>query len=93
MNLQYIQSELFRQLVGMEELLKPEYSFHISKFPTGNLFCRLWNRKITDVVSYIGRDTNRIDISTIKTQADITAEINRIWDAIPAECKRDDILK
>lgn len=93
MNLPYIQSELFHELVGMETLLKPEYRFYITKFPTGKLFCTLWNIKIMDNVSCIGRDTSKIDISTIKTQADITAEINSIWDAIPAEYKREDILK
>ena len=90
MNLPYIQSELFRELVGMETRLKPEYKFHISKFPTGNLFCMLWNIKAEIYVSCIGRyrDTNKIDISTIKTKADITDEINRIWQSIPAECKK-----
>jgi hypothetical protein len=74
-------------------MLKPEYRFHISKFPTGNFFCMLWNSKIENNVSYIGRDTNKIDISTIKTSSDIADEIARIWNAIPAECKRTDILK
>ena len=37
MNLPYIQSELFRELVGMETLLKPEYRFHLIRDTDGAL--------------------------------------------------------
>lgn len=35
MNLPYIQSELFRELVGMEVLFKPEYRWYITKRSNG----------------------------------------------------------
>lgn len=84
MNLPQIQTEIFRQLVGMEPRLKLRYRFSIDKRSSGDFFLKLKDRK-----NYISiSDCWRIDPRTTKT-ADITAEINRIWQSIPAECKKD----
>lgn len=97
MNLPYIQSELFRELVGMETLLKPEYRMEIHRCCASDLLTA-YVRKYELVEKHqeyrhVAFKYFQIKCSTFKKQADITAEINRIWDAIPAECKRDDILK
>lgn len=83
MNLPQIQSKIFCELVGMESRLKPRYRFSIDKWPSGDFYLKLKDRKHYIAIS----NCWHIDPRTIKT-ADITAEINRIWDAIPAECKR-----
>jgi hypothetical protein len=88
MNIHYIQTQLFRELVDMEVLLKPEYAIKIDKYTSGNMSVSVWGDKEQRFI--LGR---RIFTDSIETPAQITAEINRIWDAIPAECKRDDILK
>lgn len=81
MNMPYIQSELFRELVGIETLLKPEYEIIIYRageymeailVSTQNDYNEHWN----------------FAASEITTPSQITAEINRIWNAIPAECKK-----
>lgn len=78
----YIQSELFRELVGLETLLKPEYQLSINKLSTGNIDVYLWKTFPTLIRN------KEIDTRAIKNYDQITAEINRIWQAIPAECKR-----
>lgn len=88
MNLPYIQSELFHELVSMEPLLKPKYRLGVDKWPDGNMNVWLFNRDKNMTCEYW-----RITPHTFTKGDQITAEINRIWDAIPAECKRDDILK
>jgi hypothetical protein len=89
MNLPYIQTELFRELVGMESQLKPEYRFHLIRDTDGALSVYLVYKP--NPMKYV--DFPYIEVRDITTPDQITAEINRIWDAIPAECKKDDILK
>ena len=89
MNLPYIQSELFRELVGMETLLKPEWRFTIYKNTKGDFDIFLHYPK----AKHIHKEIWFIYSNYIKNYDQITAEINRIWQAIPAECKRIDILK
>lgn len=90
MNLPYIQSEVFRELVGIETLLKPRIIVAIhrySKFLCLHLWRDVKGIRVENVYDF------KIDCSTITTYDQITAEINKIWQAIPAECKREDILK
>lgn len=82
MNLPYIQSELFRELVGMEILFKPEYYLKIIRYPK-DIEVRVCRKKRNFLISLM-----MINTSNIKTGQDITAEITRIWNAIPAECKK-----
>lgn len=84
MNLPYIQSEIFRELVGLETLLKPEYSFNIYRYGSGKMMVFLYQNKKHDYI-----DRYKTDTSTITTHDQITAEINRIWQEIPAECKKE----
>lgn len=96
MNLPYIQSELFRELVGMETLFKPGYKTEIKK-----CIDNVIHFSINSFTTHPLETTPRwwsvyrsvIDSHAIETAADITAVINRIWQAIPAECKKTDILK
>lgn len=87
MNLPYIQSELFRELVGLETLLKPEYTGVISKNADNTMLFYVWKYRTRGKLKRIMYQ-DRIHPIHIKTQSDITAEINRIWNAIPAECKK-----
>jgi hypothetical protein len=84
MNLPYIQSELFRELVGMETLLKPEYRFHLIRDTDGALEVYLVYKP--NPMKYV--DFPYIVVRDITTPSQITAEINRILQSIPAECKR-----
>lgn len=90
MNLPHIQSEIFRELVGMETLLKPEYRFLITKRCRGVMNAILYTKEGNLIDMY--RNEFHLNPFAIKTQADITAEINRIWNAIPAECKKENAL-
>lgn len=89
MNLPYIQSELFRELVGMETLLKRKFRLRILRSAAHNIHVVVYD------IKNLTRYTKELCISPTPkmTGKSITAEINRIWDAIPAECKREDILK
>lgn len=91
MNLPYIQSELFRELVGIETLLKPEYGLLIIKSSRGGLKCLLVKKHAP--FTHWWRYEYHLNPFAIKTQSDITAEINRIWDKLPAVCKKENILK
>lgn len=82
MNLPYIQTELFRQLVGMEVLLNPEYYLKIIRYPK-DIEVRVCRQKRNFLIRLM-----MIDTSNIKTWQDITAEINRIRQEIPDECKQ-----
>lgn len=88
MNLPYIQTEIFHELVGMETLLKPECEMKIIKHQDGNMSFEVYKKKFPFL-----RHAAFIEISLIKTGDDITKTINKIWDDIPAEYKRTDILK
>ncbi len=101
MNLPYIQSELFRELVGLETLFKPEHKWDITRSKHDQFLLKLV-RKMTDEEKPEQYKDNTywciecelsINPFAIKNPSDITAEINRIWESIPAECKRDNILK
>jgi hypothetical protein len=83
MNLPYIQAELFRELVDMETMLKPEYGIHIIRDVYGVM--EVYLCKKGDPLSFL---SFMFDQSEISTPDQITAEINRIWDSIPAECKK-----
>ena len=88
MNIPQIQTELFRQLVGMEPLLKPGYAFNITRNCFKELHANLW-KICRDGDGDIGAHTiQNLCVRQITTPNQITAEINRIWQAIPAECKR-----
>lgn len=90
MNLPYIQSEIFRELVGIETLLKPRYFMFTSKVKH-LMFTELFRDHKGTTPKSIA--IFKIDCRTIKKTSDITAEINRIWQEIPTECKREDVLK
>jgi hypothetical protein len=85
MNLQYIQTEIFRELVGMETLLKPEYRFHLIRDTDGALAVYLVYKP--NPMKYV--EFPYIVVRDLTTPDQITAEINRIWQEIPAECKKD----
>ena len=86
MTITYIQSEIFRQLVGMETLLNSECVTRITKDIDTSM-----NFEIYDFSKIKWRRVliRRVDPRHITTYDQITAEINRIWQAIPAECKKD----
>lgn len=101
MNLQYIQSELFRELVSIETLLKPEHKWNITRSKHDQFQLKLV-RKMTDEEKPEQYKDNQywsiecefsINPFDIKNPSDITTKINRIWQEIPDECKRTDILK
>ena len=94
MNLPYIQSELFRELVGIKTLLKSECSTRITKDIDTSVNFELYDfSKVMTTGKWKRVLFCRVDPRKITTPDQITAEINRIWNAIPAECKRDNILK
>lgn len=93
MNLPQIQTEIFRQLVGIESLLKPGYALNITRNCFKELHANLW-KICKDGDGDIGAHAiQNLCVRYIATADQITAEINRIWESIPAECKREDILK
>lgn len=83
MTLPNIQSKIFCELVGMEKLLKPEYYLKIIRYPK-DIEVRLCRRARNFLIRLM-----LIDTSNISTTAEITAEIHRIWQAIPDKCKKD----
>lgn len=89
MNLPYIQSEIFRELVGMETLLKRQFRLRILRSTSHNIHVLVYDMK--NWKPYM-EEWYITPISKMTGKA-ITAEINRIWDAIPDECKKDNILK
>lgn len=90
MTLPQIQTKLFLQLVGMEELLNSEYSTRIIKDIDTTIIFELYDFSQTKTSGkWVRVLFERINPYTISTTDDITAEIHRIWQAIPAECKKD----
>lgn len=88
MTLLQIQTELFRQLVGIESLLKPGYALNITRNCFKELHANLW-KICKDGDGDIGAHTiQNLCVRQITTADQITAEILRIWQAIPAECKK-----
>lgn len=105
MNLPHIQSELFRELVGMETLLKPGCTWLITRNADQDIELRLFVLSTDDSWSWDNpnagnggyyryyRRIGKEYMLAMKTHGDLTALINSIWNEIPAECKRTDILK
>lgn len=95
MNQPYIQTEIFRELVGMETLLKPEYKMRIER--------PIYNAFIISIYSYEylkhEEETRWVRIHNIMVKTnpiqagdDITEAINFIWAEIPAECKKENLV-
>lgn len=91
MTLPQIQTELFRQLAEMVPKLKKNYLCVISRNHVGNITLNI--HKSESSVFSVNWHNAFVNVRETRTKAKITTEIHRIWDAIPAECKRDDILK
>lgn len=90
MNLPQIQTELFIQLVGMETLLNSESATRITKDIDTCVNFELFDfSKVNTSGKWRRVLFRRVDPRKITTYDQITAEINRIWQAIPAECKKD----
>lgn len=88
MTLPQIQPELFRQLVGIESLLKPGYALNITRNCFKELHANLW-KICKDGDGDIGAHSiQNLCVRQITAADQITAEINRIWQEIPAECKK-----
>lgn len=89
MNLPYIQSELFRELVGIGELLNSECSTRITKDIDTSVNFELYDfSKVKTSGKWVRVMFRRVETRHITTYDQITAEINRIWQEIPAECKK-----
>ena len=86
MNLQDIQTETFRQLVNIASKLKKNYLCIISRNQIGNMELRI--HKIESNIFSMNWHCAFVIIRNTRTKAKITAEINRIWQEIPAEAKR-----
>jgi hypothetical protein len=94
MNHPYIQSELFRELVGFGELLNSECATRITKDIDTSVNFELYDfSKIKTSGKWRRAMFRRVETRHITTYDQITAEINRIWQEIPAECKKENILK
>lgn len=101
MNLPYIQSELFRELVGIETLLKPGCTWFIVRHANQDLELKLFVLSTDDSWSWDNpragqggyyryyRRITKERMLAMKTHADLTALINSIWNEIPAECKKE----
>lgn len=90
MTLPKIQTKLFSQLAEIGTGIKPEYSTRIIKDIDTTIIFELYVFSQTKTSGkWVRVLFERINPYTISTTADITAEINRIWQAIPAECKKD----
>lgn len=90
MNLPCIQTELFRELLGMHTLLNQECTTRITKDIDTSLIFEIYDfSKIKTSGKWRRVLFHRINPYTIQITDDITAEINRIWQEIPDECKRD----
>jgi len=94
MNLPYIQSEIFRELLNIETLLNEECTARIIKDIGTSLIFELYDfSKVKTSGKWVRVMFSRVNPSHITTPDQITAEIDRIWQAIPAECKKENILK
>lgn len=91
MNLPQIQTEIFRQLVEMTPKIKKNYLCEISRSHVGNITLTIHKRKSNIFV--VNWHNAFVNVRETRTKAKITAETNRIWQEIPAVCKRTDILK
>ena len=90
MNLLQIQTKLFSHLAGIGPSIKSEYSTRILKDIDTTIIFELYDFSQTKTSGkWVRVLFERINPYTISTTAEITAEIHRIWQAIPAECKKD----
>ena len=104
MNLPYIQSELFRELVGMETLFKPGCTWLITRNANQDIEIRLFVLSTDDSWSWDNpnagnggyyryyRHIKRERMLAMKTHGDLTALINSIWNEIPGEYKKENAL-
>lgn len=90
MTLLKIQTEIFRQLVGLGTCLNSECATRITKDIDTTIIFELYDFSQTKTSGkWVRVLFERINPYTINITADITTAINRIWQAIPAECKID----
>ena len=90
MNLTYIQSELFRELVGIGELLNSECVTRITKDIDTSLNFEIYDfSKVKTSGKWVRVMFRRVETRNITTYDQITNAITRIWQGIPAECKKD----
>lgn len=93
MNLPYIQSELFRELVGIRELLNSECATRITKDIDTAVNFEIYDfSKIKTSGKWRRVLFRRVDPRHITTPDQITAAINRIWNEIPDECKKENLF-
>lgn len=85
------QYDFIGEILELECKVKPDFAFHLVRdaygvieitfFKKGEIlnphYCRFWMRDITE----IGTQEARLSVAA------------HIWQSIPAECKREDILK
>lgn len=91
MNLQYIQTEIFRELVDIGERLNSECATRISKDIDTSVCFEIFDfSKIATEGKWKRVLFCRVNAQKITTADQITDEINRIWQEIPDECKRTD---
>lgn len=89
MNLQAVQIELFRELLGLGTLLSPECTTRITKDIDTSVCFELYDfSKVATTGKWVRVLFRRVDPRHITTPDQITAEINRIKQEIPAECKK-----
>ncbi len=90
MTLPQIQTKLFSQLAEIGTSIKPECSTRITKDIDTTIIFELYDFSQTKTTGkWVRVLFERINPYTIQTTADIHAVIHRIWQAIPAECKKD----
>jgi hypothetical protein len=86
MTLPQIQTEIFRHLVEMAQKLQKDYLCEISRNYVGNITLTIHKSKSN--LFFVNWHNAFVNVRNTRTKAKITAEINRIWQAIPAECKK-----
>lgn len=90
MTLQTIQYEIFRQLLGLETLLSPECTTRITKDIDTSVCFEIYDfSKVKTTGKWVRVMFRRVDPRKITTADQITAEIQSIWQKIPAECKKE----
>jgi hypothetical protein len=100
MNLPYIQTELFRELVSMEPLFETRCTWFITRHANQDLEIKLfalstdnsweWDNPRAGHGGYYHyyRRIRQEQMLTFKNQADIVALINTIWEELPDWCKK-----
>jgi hypothetical protein len=100
MNLPYIQSEIFRELMGMEPLFKPGCTWFVVRQANQDLEVKLfvlskddswqWDNPRAGQGGYYRyyRRITSARMLAMKTHDDLTSLINSIWHDIPDEYKK-----